>query len=377
MNIKSKVSHMRIILTGNTAFKIANFRSNLLQDLIKKKNEVYVISPHDEYVQEIERLGGKHLTISLSRRGTSIVSEIRSLRQIFQKLKSIKPDIVLSYTIKNNIYFGICSRILGIPLIVNVTGLGPSYDAKQPLRLMIDTLYKFSFKKARVVFFQNDHDLQLFVRKKIIRPSQASLLPGSGVDLEKFPLSRMPNQNGPTKFLMVARLIKEKGVEQYIAAAKIIKRKYHDVEFSILGPFDPESKSSLTEQDLKTLIQDGSVKYLGASDDVLKYIKNTHCSVLPTYYREGTPRSLLEAAAVGRPIITTNIPGCRDVVLQDVTGYLVQTKSVTDLTAAFAKFLNLPPEDREEMGQKSREHIVQNYDEKIILENYFERIFNK
>jgi glycosyltransferase involved in cell wall biosynthesis len=363
---------MHVLLTGNTTFKIANFREGLVRRLLANGHQVTVCAPPDDYVGQLLGIGCRFIPIKMDRNGTSPLAEMRCLLSIFNALRRSRPNFVFGYTIKNNIYAGLACRVLRIPFVPNVTGLGPAFESRGIQAKLIRTLYRVAFAETKKVFFQNDSDLNTFRAANLVTDSKSHLLPGSGVDLKKFPFSALPDAQRGVRFLMVARLLREKGVGIYAEAAKLVRNQFPHAEFYLLGPLDPDSRSGISQAELDFWVHDGAINYLGSTKNVLPHLQNTHCVVLPTYYREGTPRSLLEAAAVGRPIITTNIPGCRDVVDQTRNGFLVPTKDAQMLAEACIAFLNKTAEQRQAMSEASRAHIARSYDEQIVTNAYFD-----
>lgn len=376
MSIPRRKAHnankMHILLTGNTVFKLANFREGLIRRLIIEGHRVSILAPADEYVEKIVRLGCDFVPMQMDRSGTSIAAELRVLFSIFTAVRRARPDIVLSYTIKNNIYGGIACRALGIPLLPNITGLGSTFNATGLFKLMIRALYRVAFGAAPAVFFQNSSDLELFAGSGLIAKNCSRLLPGSGVDLKRFTATPLPDRREGIRFLLVARLLWDKGVGVYVDAARKVKGAFPQARFQLLGPLDPENDNGVGQAHLDAWTAEGVVEYLGFTQDVLTFLQAAHCVVLPSYYREGTPRSLLEAGAIGRPIITTDTAGCRDVVVEQETGFLVAPQDAGQLAAACEVFLGLPPDEQAKMGAASRRHIACRYDEEIVIDAYLD-----
>jgi glycosyltransferase involved in cell wall biosynthesis len=277
--------------------------------------------------------------------------------------------VILNFTPKCNIYGTLAAKICRAKVINNIAGLGSVFSSGGIVSVITRQLYKFSQRFATHIFFQNEEDMYMFMDKKIVDRAKCSRLPGSGVDLSKFKFDENL-QNDKIRFILVARMLYEKGIFLYVNAAKSIKRDYPDIEFALLGQLDPENPSGIPF----TLIQEwhnaGIIKYLGKTDDVATIVRTYSAVVLPSYYREGVPRSLLEAAALGKPIITTNNVGCRDTVIDEVSGFICKTKDVDDLTDKLKQFINLLPQKRWEMGRCSRRHAEQNFDEKIVINEY-------
>lgn len=359
---------MHVLLTGNTTFKLANFREGLIRRLVVEGHQVTVVAPPDEYVEKIRSLGCKFIPIKMDRNGTSPLAEARLLLSIFDVIRRLRPDVMFAYTIKNNIYGGIACRVLGVPFAPNVTGLGPAFDTTGLLNRTVRILYRFAFSKAMQVFFQNSSDLAIF--SGIVPQDRVCLLPGSGVDLIRFAASPHPDSEEGIRFLLVARLIWEKGIGVYVDAARKVRETFPQARFQLLGPLDPDSKSGVSKAQVDEWVSEGVLEYLGSTQDVMPYLQAAHCVVLPSYYREGTPRSLLEAGAMARPIITTNSVGCRDTVEDGVSGFLCAPRSPESLAEKMMAFCEMSPVARHAMGRAGRAHIELKFDETIVLDKY-------
>ena len=301
----------------------------------------------------------------------------------FYKLyKEIKPDVLLQYTIKPNIYGSMAAGMLGIPVISNISGLGTVFLNDSLSSKVARFLYKVALRVPKKVFYQNAHDRELFVKSKLVKESKTDLLPGSGIDTEKFkPLKdSVKDSQKPLQFLFIARLVKDKGLVEYVDAARQLMRKtpstinhQPSTECAILGAFYPGNPTAITEDEMKVWEEEGSVKYIGTSDDVKFVISEADCIVLPSY-REGLSRVLLEAASMAKPIITTNVPGCKEVVDDSINGYLCEVKDADSLAEQMEKMIFLSNEERIEMGLKGREKVIREFDEKLVIEKYREAI---
>lgn len=363
----------RIFVYSNTAWSIYNFRRNLILDLLAKGHEVIAVAPPDEVAERISELGCQFIPIPMDNKGTSILRDLKMLLQIRKILKQHQPDIAFTFTIKCNIYTCFASILLPTLVIPNVSGLGTAFLSKGWLNKLVCLLYRLAFRKSSTVFFQNENDQALFEQLNLVKSSQIHLLPGSGVNLQYFAPSEMA-QNENVTFLLLARLLWNKGIGEYVSAAKKIKKKYPATSFQLLGFLDVVNSSAIKKDTIDSWVRDGILDYLGATNDVRPYIKHADCIVLPSYYPEGTPRSLLEAAAMARPIITTNTPGCRNTVNNEVSGFLCQPKNVDDLAAALEKIVVASFEDRQKMGRQARILAEKEFDEKIVLKAYADAI---
>jgi len=361
---------MHILLTGNTTFKLANFRAGLISRLVEDGYRVTVMAPPDSYVATVRDNGCDFVPLRMSRNGVSPLNELRLLLSIFFQLRRIRPCFVFSYTIKNNIYAGLACRMLRIPFAANVTGLGPAFNRAGLFNTLIRFLYRLAFRRAAAVFFQNRDDQKIFLEGNLVPAEAVRLLPGSGVDLKRFSVEPLPSSVEETRFLLIARMLWDKGVGIFSDAAHQVRRIHPKARFQLLGPLDPDSKSGISRCEIERWVNEGRLDYLGATTDVRPAIRQAHCIVLPSYYREGTPRTLLEAAATGRPVITTDMPGCRDAVMPDISGWLVPPRDAASLANACLHFLNLTPDEQIRAGVAARRHIEDHFDEQIVIEAY-------
>ena len=365
----------RVAIFINTAWNIYNFRVGLIKALQKEGYEVIAISPYDEYTKKLEGIGCKHYHIKINNKGSNPLEDLKLIYDIYKLYKKISPDVVLQYTIKPNIYGSIASYFAKVPVISNISGLGTVFLNNSLSSKIARKLYKIALKIPKKVFFQNPYDRKLFFKLKLVDRKKAELIPGSGIDIKKFkPYQKSDCSNSLVKFLFIARLVKDKGLLEYIDAAKILKQKYKDiVEFAIIGAFYPNNPTAITKEQMDEWVDSGIVNYLGVSDNIKEVIAKYDCIVLPSY-REGLSRVLLEAASMAKPIVTTNVPGCKDVVDDGVNGFLCKVKSATSLANSIEKVINLSKEDRDIMGYKSREKIIKEFDEKIVIGKYLEVI---
>lgn len=365
---------MDILLVANTSWYIYNFRSNLIKTLIANNHKISVLSPYDSYSEKIESLGVKHIHLKIDKSGINPVNEFFTLLRLMLTLRKEKPSLILTYTPKINIYISIVSRLLRIPVIANVSGLGSSFISGGIITRITSILYRLSFNWPYKVFFQNNEDLNEFIKRGFVEKIKAERLPGSGVDLNKFRPVKTKKREKIT-FLLVARLLWDKGIGEYISAAREIQKKYFNTEFQIIGFADSDNPSDIPKSNIDRWVEEGIINYLGYTDNIMEKYANVDCVVLPSYYREGVPRSLLEAASMAIPIITTSAVGCRDVVDDGINGFLCQPKNVNDLTAKIERMILLTHDQRREMGLKGRIKMERYFDEQIILQKYLTAIF--
>lgn len=358
---------MRILLTANSSWNIFNFRQGIIQNLLRNGHEVIVLAPAGHQIYEIE--GVEYVNLNMDAKSLNPFASILIVLKIVKTLRDLRPDYVFSWTVKNNIFGALAARWVGVPFIPNVSGLGTAFLSGNGLQFLAEKLYSYSFKKLEIIFFQNEEDRNLFVSKNIVFFDQTVLLPGSGVDLEKFQPEEFPG--GPICFLMISRLIIDKGIYEFIEAARIIKEKYPEIKFQILGSIDVTNRGAICYDTVAAWEAEGIIEYLGSSLDVRPYIARSHCIVLPSY-REGAPRSLLEAAAMARPVIASDVPGCRSVVNHGKTGLLCKARDANSLAEAMTHFI--VNGSHKEMGDLARVHAIENFDEKFVISAYSQAI---
>lgn len=362
-----------IAIVLNASWNLFNFRLNLIRSIEKAGYKVVLIAPYDQYSGILKKEFEYH-DIYISNQGTNPKEDIKTFIQFYRLYKQVKPDIVLHYTIKPNIYGTLASHFLGIKSINNIAGLGTLFIKHNFVTTIAKWLYKYSQSKAEKIFFQNNDDFKLFTDEGLVEKSKCDVLPGSGVDLEKFKPVTTITKDKVFRFLLISRMLWDKGVKEYVEAAKIIKEKYTHVEFQLLGFLDVENKAAISKDQMDKWVQEGYIQYLGVSDHVQQEIAQADCIVLPSFYREGTPRTLLESASMAKPIVTTDNVGCRDVVGDGINGYLCKTRDTEDLVKKLEKMLGLSVEERVEMGKKGREKMQRQFDEQIVINKYLDAI---
>ncbi len=359
----------KVILVSNTAWSIFNFRSGLMKKLDEEGFKVISIAPFDEYAHKIPY---EYHEIKMNNKGTNPFEDFVLFLRFFLLYRKLKPDVILHFTPKPNIYGTLAAKLLKKPCINNVAGLGTVFIQESLVTKIVRTLYSISQKSAQKIFFQNREDQVIFQKFGIFE--NTDLLPGSGIDTKRFSPQEKKSNNNYFAFLLHSRLIWDKGVGEFVEAARKIKRKNPDVKFQILGFLDVENTSAISKEQMDKWVDEGVIDYLGAVIDVREYIANSDCIVLPSYYREGIPRALLEAASMEKPIITTKNVGCKDVVDDGINGFLCEKKSVDDLVDKMNQMLLLTLKERNEMGIKGREKVVREFDEQIVIRKYFEAI---
>ncbi len=361
---------MRIIILSNTAWYLYNFRLSLMKFLRDSGHEIIAISPRDHYVSKIEIEGFQHWEWILHGSSTGLCAEGRAVKQLYGLLKGKEVDWILSYTSKGNIYGALVARWIGARSLPNISGLGWVFSRDTYLSRIVLLLYRYTLGPSEIVFFQNREDKQFFLENKVIKVPQARCLPGSGVDLQRFfPHNKELRLASKCVFLLMARLLWDKGVGEFVEAARLVKKIHPEVECQLLGFLGGDNPSHISRTCLAQWEQEGVIVYLGEAEDVRPMLQRADCVVLPSY-REGLPRSLLEAAAMAKPIITTDTVGCRDVVEEGVNGFLCALKDPQDLAQKMIQFVTLSPAQRTQMGWAGREKIEQTFDERLVFREY-------
>lgn len=361
------ITMKRIVILSNHHSYTYNFRKEIIMMLISLKYKVYIVLPYGEKVELLKEMGCEFIDIQLDRRGKNPFIDFKLIIRIFKVIYRISPDVVFSYTIKPNIYGGLVCRVLKTPFIPNITGLGSAFEKEGLLKKVILLLYRIAFKKSSCIFFQNSEDRKVFLRNRIGIENQR-VIPGSGVNIDHFQLLDYPNDD-TINFLYISRIMKEKGIDHFLDAAIYIKSRYPNTKFHILGYCEEEYESKLEQ-----LEKEGVIKYHGLQSDVREFHKISHCTIHPTYYPEGMSNVLLESAACGRPIITTNRSGCREVVEDGVNGYTVEQQSSKDLIEKIELFMNLDYETRKQMGLNGRKKVEVEFDRQFVVDAYYDEV---
>lgn len=352
----------KIMILANDATWTYKLRKEVIEALLEKY-EVHAVMQDDFFVADLERMGCIFHEVKLQRRGTNPASDLKLLRRYIALVREISPDMVLTYNIKPDIYGGIACSLMKVPYIVNITGLGTAVENAGPLQLITTMLYKVGLRKARKVFFQNESNLQFMKSRGIVRDNY-DLLPGSGVNLKQYKPMPYPNDD-TVDFIFVARVLKAKGIDQYLDAAEYIRGKYPNTRFHICGACDEDYVQILQEKN-----EAGTVVYHGAVKDMQPIYEMCDCTVHPTYYPEGMSNVLLESCASGRPIITTDRPGCREIIDDGVNGFICKQQDSADLIEKIERFLALTHAEREQMGLMARKKVEREFDRNIVIEKY-------
>ncbi len=358
---------MRILVLSNIDLGLYKFRKELLEEFVKN-NEVFVSIPEGEYFERIKEIGCSIIPCSMmDRRGTNPINDLRLFAYYKRIIRNLKPDIVLTYTIKPNVYGGLACRQLGIPYLANITGLGSAIENGGILSYIAMFLYRVGLKKAKCVFFQNKDNEKLFCEKRIFK-GKRRLIPGSGVNLEAHSFELYPDDTDGIRFLYVGRIMKDKGIDELLHAINIVRSDNRNIKLNIVG-FCEEDYTNILEEADKT----GVVVYYGQQHDVHSFYKSCHCTVLPSYY-EGMANVLLESSATGRPVIATRIPGCKETFEEGVTGFGCEARDADSLINAIQLFLNTPQNKRIQMGIEARKKMEKEFDRSIVIQAYKDEI---
>lgn len=351
---------MIILVIANNDIGLYKFRKELLQKLIDDGNEVYISLPNGNLVQPMVDMGCKFIDTAVDRRGINPVTDLKLFLNYWKMIGKVKPDFIITYTIKPNVYAGIVSAIKHKKYAINITGLGTAFQKQGLFLKLIVMLYKFACKKAHTVIFENCENMKLFLDYGIVKEEQCLLNAGAGVNLEEYPFEEYPPID-KTRFLFIGRIMQEKGIDELFDAAKRIKHEYDNVEFDVVGMYEDNY-----EETVNRLVDDGIINFYGYQQDVKPFVKQSHCFVLPSWH-EGMANTNLECGAMGRPIITSNIHGCLEAVVDGKTGYLVEKKNTNDLYEKIKRFIELPYDEKVKMGQASHNHIAEVFDKKKVV----------
>lgn len=360
---------MKILILANNSIGLYSFRYDLISELCKE-NEVFLSTPDNGFFDELSQSGAKVIETQIDRRGVNPVRDLALLKTYRRMLKQLKPDMVITYTVKPNVYGGFLCRMTGIPYAVNITGLGTTFQSDNLLRKIVVKMYKIGLKKAKIVFFENVENRDILVKERVVKEENTCVLNGAGVNLKKFGFAKYPDERDETRFLFVGRIMKEKGIEELFSAVKKLFDEGYNVKLDLLG---------MAEENYDGIIRryedEGWLKNHGFQSDVKPFIENCDCFVLPSWH-EGMANTNLECGAMGRPVITSNIHGCLEAVIDGVTGYLAEPRNADDLYEKLKQFIELPYDKKVEMGQNSHNHIAKNFDKKTVVGKTVEKLYS-
>ncbi|WP_337916957.1 glycosyltransferase family 4 protein [Vibrio cholerae] len=362
---------MKLVMVANTAWSVFNFRHSLIKELLRCGVELYVIAPEDKFSAKLTEMGCQVLDLPMQAKGVNPIADLALMLRLLRHYREIKPDFIIHYTIKPNIYGSLAAKLAGIPSLAITTGLGYTFVNQNVVSQVAQQLYKFAFRYPKEVWFLNEDDRSVFLEHHLIEPDKAVLLHGEGVNLNHFVPSDKPQSDENIRFLLIARMLRDKGVCEFVEAARQIRQRYPNAIFQLLGDCSVLNPSVIGREEIALWEKEGIVEYLGTTDDVRPIIAQADCLVLPSYYREGIPRTLMEGAAMAKPIITTDNVGCRDVVLDGQTGYLCEVKNAKALAQRCEQFLTLSDSEKQAMGKAGRSFMEAKFDEKWVIKQYF------
>ena len=358
---------MRILILTNFDVGLYQFRKELISELLKN-NEVFISLPYGKLVDKLQNMGCEFINTPLDRRGVNPLKDVKLIKQYKRIIRKVNPDYVITYTIKPNIYGGYICGKLGIPYAVNITGLGTAFQKKGFLRSIVTKLYKLGLKRAKVVFFENSGNKQVFIDNGIVDIKQVCLLNGAGVNTAWYQFTPYPKDETPVRFLFIGRIMKEKGVEELFIAIRRVLNDGYNAQLSMVGEFEENYKETINKYQ-----DEGWLKYYGYQEDVRPYIEQSHCFVLPSWH-EGMANTNLECASMGRPVITSNIHGCKEAVDEGVTGFLCEKKNANDLYQQMKKFIALPNAERKAMGLAGRRRMENVFEKRKVVEETVRRL---
>lgn len=369
--MKKSMGKKKVALVANTSWAIYNFRLGLIRKLKTEGYQVLIIAPEDEYVNCLINEGCSYEPIFLDKYGTHPLKELKSLRAFIKIYRRHNIDFIFHYTIKPNIYGSLAAAYLKIPSIAVVTGLGQLFTNPSWKTKVAEVLYKIAFYKVNQVWFLNESDASIFSQLKIVTDAKIKYLPSEGIDTKHFQQYAYGLlSNGSFKFLLAARIIAEKGIRIYMEAARLLKNKGIKVEFQLLGFIEPDNPQGISKQEIEGWEGEGLIRYLGSTDDIRLYLQKIDCLVLPTYYREGVPRILMEGASMQIPLIATDNVGCRLVVEDGVNGFLCLKKDAKSLALCMEKMMALSFEERAHFGLLGRRRVYTLFHERVVIKKY-------
>ncbi|GAB4337282.1 MAG: glycosyltransferase family 4 protein [Flammeovirgaceae bacterium] len=360
---------LKIGLVVNSAWNIYNFRRDLIQYLMSEGYEIVAIAPNDGYGEHLKRMGCVYEEVKMQPKSSNPIYDLIFTKNLFQIYKKHQLRAVLHFTIKPNIYGTLAARWAGIPSINNVTGLGTVFLHDDLKSKIAKFLYKFAFRFPAKIFFQNDDDLSLFLSLKLVRREKTEIIPGSGVNLDTFSPQDEFKRQSPFVFLMIARLLYDKGIVEFVEAAKILKNKSLNAVFKVLGGIETTAGLGVSKMQVNEWVKHGWIEHFDKVEDVRPFIQKADVVVLPSY-REGTPRSLLEAASMEKPLIATNVAGCKEVVKHQFNGFLCEVRNANDLAQKMQEIYELHEEKLKQMGKNSRIFMAEKFDQKLVFQKY-------
>lgn len=367
---KSPNGNKLIALVSNSAWSVYNFRLDVIRHLLQQEYRIIVFAPDDDYSSYLREAGCLFVPIHFDNKTVRPLSDFLFYRQLVKLYREHRPDFIFHYVIKPNIYGSLAAATVGIPSVAVITGLGYPFAKRNLLYSIVKRLYRRALRKTEEVWFLNNEDAKVFIQEKIVNIEKVKVLPGEGINTEYFSPCIQTEKNPDFTFLMSTRLLKSKGINLYVDAARILKKKNYTVRFELIGFFEKHHPDSITQEDINRWEREGLVHYGGFAHDVRPFLAKADCFVFPSFYNEGVPRCLMEAASMELPVITSYNRGCKEVVLNNSTGYTCHLQDPFDLADKMEKMLNLPAEARERMGKNGRPLVVKKFDINLIIREY-------
>ena len=363
---------LRIGFVSNSAWSVYNFRLDVIRHLLQQGHEIIVMAADDEYSQLLRDCGCRFISINFNNRTENPFSDYFFFRQLKKIYKEYKPGILFHYVIKPNIYGSLAAASCNIPSVAVITGLGYAFAKHNFLYWIIKRLYKISLRKSKEVWFLNNNDAKVFLKAKVVNIEKIKILPGEGINTDFFSkdFNGQKTENRRFRFLMSTRLLKSKGVGIYADAARILKKKYDNIDFELIGFFEKHHPDSVSPEDLKKWEKQGLIHYGGFAKDVRPFLLNTDCFVFPSFYNEGVPRCLMEAASMELPVITSLNTGCKEVVINNTTGYFCNMNDPFDLADKMEKIISLFVEERATMGRNGRSLVTDKFNIQKVINEY-------
>jgi len=365
------MSSLHVVVSANQAWNIYNFRRGLVSGLIGAGAKVTILAPSDASSAKLKALGCEVIDFEMASQGVNPVTDLLLIGRYLRALRQLKPDLLINYTIKPNIYGSIAARLAGVRSLAVITGLGYTFINDNIIARVARRLYKVALKFPVQVWFLNQDDQRVFLEYKLVDHGKTRILDGEGIDTEFFAPLKKDAQDDQFRFLLIARMLWDKGIAEYVEAAQAVRKKYPNARFQLLGAVGVDNPSAATREQVAAWHDAGVVEYLGTLTDVRSVIAGADCVVLPSY-REGVPRTLMEAAAMSKPLIATDVPGCREVVVDGRNGFLCKARDGKDLSRKMIDMLELSDAQRAVLGMESRNYVQSRFDEKLVIAKYFE-----
>jgi len=361
---------MKILILANNDVGLYKFRKEFIEKLIEMGHQIIISLPDGDLISKLKEMGCKFINTPIDRRGINPLNDIKLFLAYYKMIKKILPDMIITYTIKPNIYGGLAARQKNIPYYMNITGLGTAFQKENIIKKIVVFLYKFACKKAKLLFFENEENCRIFVKEKIVTKDRTYVLNGAGINSKEYPFMQYPRQQNPIRFLFIGRIMKEKGTDELIEAFLKLQKEF-EIVLDIVGVVEDLNY----QKKIKELSVLENIHYYGFQGDVKPYIKRCHCMVLPSYH-EGMANVLLEAGSMGRPLITSNIYGCKEAV-NGKNGMTVRCRDTEDLYCKMKEFVMLSYERKRQMGVESHQYISKKFSKEKIINNTIEKIFIK